>query len=65
MVNPASAPRTNKGPPVHNPKQPDIATTMMAMVTTGNGGHDKLEFREEPVPEIGHGEVLPGGQTTH
>lgn len=34
------------------------ATTMMAVVTTGNGGYDKLEYRAVPVPEPGPGEVL-------
>ena len=33
-------------------------STMMAVVTTGNGGYDKLEYREEPVPVPGPGEVL-------
>ncbi len=32
--------------------------TMMAVVTTGNGGYDKLDYREVPVPEPGPGEVL-------
>lgn len=32
--------------------------TMMAVVTTGNGGYDKLVYREVPVPEPGPGEVL-------
>ncbi|HEY5738288.1 MAG TPA: alcohol dehydrogenase catalytic domain-containing protein, partial [Gammaproteobacteria bacterium] len=31
---------------------------MMAVVTTGNGGYDKLDYREVPVPEPGPGEVL-------
>jgi NADPH:quinone reductase-like Zn-dependent oxidoreductase len=31
---------------------------MMAVVTTGNGGYDRLEYREVPVPELGSGEVL-------
>ena len=34
------------------------APRMMAVVTTGNGGDDKLDYREEPVPEPGPGEVL-------
>ena len=33
-------------------------STMMAVVTTGNGGYDKLEYREEPIPVPGPGEVL-------
>ena len=32
--------------------------TMKAVVTTGNGGYDKLEYREVPVPRIGPGEAL-------
>ncbi len=31
---------------------------MMAVVTTGNGGFDKLDYREVPVPAPGAGEVL-------
>lgn len=31
---------------------------MKAIVTTGNGDYDKLEFRDVPMPVIGHGEVL-------
>jgi NADPH:quinone reductase-like Zn-dependent oxidoreductase len=37
--------------------RPD-APRMMAVVTTGNGGYDKLDYREVPVPEPGPGEVL-------
>lgn len=36
----------------------DRAKTMMAVVTTGNGGYDKLEYRAVPVPDPGPGEVL-------
>lgn len=32
--------------------------TMKAVVTTGNGGYDKLEYRDVPIPAIGAGEVL-------
>ncbi|MDU8928460.1 alcohol dehydrogenase family protein [Alisedimentitalea sp. MJ-SS2] len=32
--------------------------TMMAVVTTGNGGYDKLDYRPVPVPAPGPGEVL-------
>jgi len=32
--------------------------TMKAVVTTGNGGYDKLEYRDVPVPTLGRGEVL-------
>ena len=31
---------------------------MKAVVTTGNGGFDKLHYREVPMPELGVGEVL-------
>jgi len=31
---------------------------MKAVVTTGNGGYDKLEYRDVPVPAPGPGEVL-------
>lgn len=33
-------------------------STMMAVVTTGNGGYDKLAYREVPVPTLAPGEVL-------
>jgi NADPH:quinone reductase-like Zn-dependent oxidoreductase len=32
--------------------------TMKAVVTTGNGGYDKLEYRNVPIPILGSGEVL-------
>ncbi|MEM8856747.1 MAG: alcohol dehydrogenase family protein [Chloroflexota bacterium] len=31
---------------------------MKAVVTTGNGGYDKLDYRDVPIPQIGPGEVL-------
>ncbi len=34
------------------------AHTMQAVVTTGNGGYDRLEYRTVPRPEPGPGEVL-------
>ncbi len=34
------------------------ARTMMAVVTTGNGGFEKLDYRAVPVPEPGPGEIL-------
>ena len=34
------------------------AATMMAVVTTGNGGLDRLDYREVPVPTPAPGEVL-------
>lgn len=36
----------------------DLAKTMMAVETTGNGGYDKLAYREVPTPAPGPGEVL-------
>ncbi|MEL6283087.1 MAG: alcohol dehydrogenase family protein [Pseudomonadota bacterium] len=36
----------------------DAKRTMMAVVTTGNGGYDKLDYRAVPVPKPGAGEVL-------
>ncbi len=32
--------------------------TMKAVVTTGNGGYDKLEYRDVPIPAIGPTDVL-------
>jgi NADPH:quinone reductase-like Zn-dependent oxidoreductase len=32
--------------------------TMKAVVTTGNGGYEKLEYRDVPIPEPGSNEVL-------
>lgn len=32
--------------------------TMKAVVTTGNGGYDKLDYRDVPIPELLPGEVL-------
>ena len=31
---------------------------MMAVVTTGNGGYDKLVYCEVPIPKLSEGEVL-------
>ncbi|MFT5505479.1 MAG: NADPH:quinone reductase-like Zn-dependent oxidoreductase [Gammaproteobacteria bacterium] len=33
-------------------------TTMKAIVTTGNGGYDKLEYRDVPIPQLQSNEVL-------
>ena len=33
-------------------------TTMKAVVTNGNGGYEKLEYRDVPVPALASGEVL-------
>ena len=39
-------------------QHPAIPTTMKAVVTTGNGGFDKLIYRDVPVPVPGPAEVL-------
>ncbi len=36
----------------------DCGRTMMAVVTTGNGGYDRLVYRQVPVPTLQRGEVL-------
>ncbi|WP_319370079.1 alcohol dehydrogenase family protein [uncultured Ilyobacter sp.] len=36
----------------------DCQVTMKAVVTTGNGGYEKLEYRDVPVPKLGPNEVL-------
>jgi NADPH:quinone reductase-like Zn-dependent oxidoreductase len=36
----------------------NCTATMKAVVTTGNGGYDKLVYRDVPVPVPGTGEVL-------
>ncbi|MFT5220022.1 MAG: NADPH:quinone reductase-like Zn-dependent oxidoreductase, partial [Gammaproteobacteria bacterium] len=36
----------------------DNQATMKAVVTTGNGGYDKLDYRDVPVPKARPGEVL-------
>ncbi len=44
-----------------HPRTPDMSTpapTMKAMVTTGHGGYDVLQYRDVPVPRLGSGEVL-------
>ena len=42
---------------MHRPAT-DSPVTMKAVVTTGNGGYDRLVWCDVPVPEIGPGEVL-------
>lgn len=37
---------------------PSLPATMKAVVTTGNGGFDKLDYRDVPTPAPGEGEVL-------
>ena len=41
----------------HSNKHP-IPSTMMAVVTTGNGGYDKLEYKRVPLPQLRTGEAL-------
>lgn len=36
----------------------DGLPAMMAVVTVGNGGYDKLEYRQVPIPQVGPGEAL-------
>ncbi len=36
----------------------DCRTTMKAVVTTGNGGYEKLDYRYVPIPELASNEVL-------
>jgi NADPH:quinone reductase-like Zn-dependent oxidoreductase len=36
----------------------DCELTMKAVVTTGNGGYEKLEYRDVPIPKPGPNEVL-------
>ena len=36
----------------------DHKVTMKAVVTTGNGGYEKLDYRDVPIPELGTNEVL-------
>jgi NADPH:quinone reductase-like Zn-dependent oxidoreductase len=43
---------------VTNPASANPSNTMMAVVTTGNGGYEKLEYRSVPIPKPGPGEVL-------
>lgn len=40
------------------PKTDSSVKTMMAVVTTGNGGYDKLEYKAVPIPEPAEGELL-------
>jgi len=36
----------------------DDRATMKAIVTTGNGGYEKLEYRDVPIPELASNEIL-------
>jgi len=36
----------------------DCKTTMKAVVTTGNGGYEKLDYRDVPIPQLTANEVL-------
>jgi len=45
----------------NNPNRFDVSTgqeTMMAVVTTGNGGYEVLDYRKVPKPSIDDGEIL-------
>ncbi len=45
----------------NDPTRFDLETdlpTMKAVVTTGNGDYDRLDYRDVPIPRIGSGEVL-------
>ena len=37
---------------------PDLPDDMLAVVTTGTGGHDRLDYTRIPLPRPGEGEVL-------
>lgn len=45
---------TDRSPPVAG----DTTNTMMAVVTTGQGGYEKLEYRQGPMPQPAPGKVL-------
>ena len=36
----------------------NCSVTMKAVVTTGNGGYEKLDYRDVPIPKLGANEVL-------
>ena len=36
----------------------DCSATMKAVVTTGNGGYEKLDYRDVPIPKLASNEVL-------
>jgi NADPH:quinone reductase-like Zn-dependent oxidoreductase len=38
--------------------EPNVGQSMMAVVTTGSGGYEKLDYRQVPIPVPGPGEVL-------
>lgn len=42
----------------HGARTSELSATMSAVVTTGTGGPERLEYREVPLPTIGPGEVL-------
>ena len=51
---PGPGPRSPRPPP----PRPTVTDTMHAVVTTGVGGFEKLEFKTVPTPRLGPGEVL-------
>ncbi len=36
----------------------NCSVTMKAVVTTGNGGYEKLDYRDVPIPKLASNEVL-------
>ncbi|MCV2401839.1 alcohol dehydrogenase family protein [Marinomonas sp. C2222] len=52
---------TFKAPTLNDKQRFDVndkSTTMKAVITTGNGGYDKLEYKDVPIPTLEEGEVL-------
>jgi NADPH:quinone reductase-like Zn-dependent oxidoreductase len=47
-----------RSPPTDRFDIAGAAKRMMAVVTTGNGGYDKLVYREVPLPQLASGEAL-------
>ena len=50
--------RLSSSPDVERLNVVSGATTMKAVVTTGNGGYDKMEYRDVPIPSLRSDEVL-------
>jgi NADPH:quinone reductase-like Zn-dependent oxidoreductase len=40
------------------PSTPALPSSMFAMVTTGQGGYERLVYRQVPLPQLQRGEVL-------
>ncbi len=47
-----------KSPNTYALQSRDIPSTMKAVVTTGNGGYEKLEYKDVPVPALSTNQVL-------